>query len=75
MARTRSGASNMAGGGELHALPGEPRLEEPTFKRSNAWAATAAEVQAVRTAVGINEVQNFGKYRVSGPARAIGWTE
>jgi dimethylglycine dehydrogenase len=54
-----------------HALPGEPRHETPTFRRSNAWEATRAEVHAVRTAVGINEVQNFGKYRVSGPnARA-----
>jgi dimethylglycine dehydrogenase len=23
-----------------HALPGEPRYETPTFKRSNAWEAT-----------------------------------
>jgi dimethylglycine dehydrogenase len=54
-----------------HALPGEPRFETPTFKRSNAWEATREEVRAVRTAVGINEVQNFGKYRVTGPgARA-----
>jgi dimethylglycine dehydrogenase len=53
------------------ALPGEPRYEEPTFKRSNAWEATRQEVLAVREAVGINEVQNFGKFRVKGPnARA-----
>ncbi len=53
------------------AAPGEPRLETPSFRRSNAWAATAREVQAVRTGVGINEVSNFGKYRVTGPgARA-----
>ena len=49
-----------------HALPGEPLYETPTFKRSNAWDATAQEVAAVRTGVGINEVQNFGKYRVTG---------
>ncbi len=54
-----------------HALPGEPLYETPTFKRSNAWDATAQEVMAVRNGVGINEVQNFGKYRVTGPnARA-----
>ena len=54
-----------------HALPGEPRHEVPTFKRSNAWEATRQEVMAVRNGVGINEVQNFGKYRVTGPnARA-----
>ncbi len=49
-----------------HALPGEPLYETPTFKRSNAWEATAQEVAAVRHGVGINEVQNFGKYRVTG---------
>ncbi len=54
-----------------YALPGEPRYEEPSFKRSNAWEATRQEVLAVREGVGINEVQNFGKYRVTGPnARA-----
>ncbi|MDP5328031.1 MAG: FAD-dependent oxidoreductase [Paracoccaceae bacterium] len=53
------------------ALPGTPRYETPTFRRSNAWEATQAEVAAVRGAVGINELQNFGKYRVTGPnARA-----
>ncbi len=50
-----------------HALPGEARHETPSFKRSNAWDATRAEVMAVRDGVGINEVQNFGKYRVTGP--------
>jgi dimethylglycine dehydrogenase len=49
----------------------EPRLEEPSFRRSNAWEATAREVRAVREGVGINEVSNFGKYRITGPgARA-----
>ncbi len=49
----------------------EPTFEAPSFRRSNAFAATAREVKAVRTAAGINEVQNFGKYRVTGPnARA-----
>ncbi len=49
------------------ALPGEPDYEIPSFRRSNAWDATAREVAAVRGAVGINEVHNFGKYRVTGP--------
>jgi dimethylglycine dehydrogenase len=49
------------------ALPGELRFETPSFRRSNAWDATRAEVRAVREAVGINEVHNFGKFRVSGP--------
>ncbi len=56
------------------ALPGEPRYEEPSFKRSNAWEATRQEVMAVRQAVGINEVQNFGKYRVTGP-KARAWLD
>ena len=50
----------------------EPRYETPSFRRSNAFEATAREVMAVRGAVGINEVQNFGKYRVTG-ADARGW--
>ena len=45
----------------------EPRFETPSFRRSNAWEATAREVHAVRNAVGINEVHNFGKYLVTGP--------
>ncbi|WP_299921466.1 FAD-dependent oxidoreductase [uncultured Pelagimonas sp.] len=48
------------------AAPDEPRLETPSFRRSNAFEATAREVKAVREAVGINEVQNFGKYNVQG---------
>ena len=53
------------------ATEGEPRYETPSFRRSNAWEATAREVRAVREGVGINEVHNFGKYAVTGPnARA-----
>ncbi|MCV2892115.1 GcvT family protein [Lentibacter sp. XHP0401] len=49
----------------------EPRYETPSFRRSNAFDATAREVKAVREAVGINETHNFGKYLVTGPnARA-----
>tara|TARA_B110000090_G_scaffold195126_1_gene230900 strand:- start:6131 stop:8536 length:2406 start_codon:yes stop_codon:yes gene_type:complete len=44
----------------------EPTFEQPTFRRSNAFDATAREVHAVRNAVGINEVQNFGKFAVTG---------
>ena len=44
----------------------EPRFETPSFRRSNAFDATAREVKAVREAVGINEVHNFGKYIVKG---------
>ena len=49
----------------------EPTYETPSFRRSAAFEATGREVRAVREGVGINEVQNFGKYRVTGPgARA-----
>ncbi|EPX78910.1 GcvT family protein [Litoreibacter arenae] len=44
----------------------EPTHETPSFRRSDAFAATAREVKAVRTKAGINEVQNFGKFRVTG---------
>ena len=44
----------------------EPRYETPSFRRSNAWEATKREVMAVRENVGINEVHNFGKYRITG---------
>ncbi|MEO1704944.1 MAG: aminomethyltransferase family protein, partial [Pseudomonadota bacterium] len=56
------------------AATGEPRYEAPSFRRSNAFAATAREVAAVRERVGINEVHNFGKYRVTGP-QARAWLE
>ncbi|MEO0702517.1 MAG: FAD-dependent oxidoreductase [Pseudomonadota bacterium] len=52
----------------------EPRFETPSFRRSNAWAATAREVRAVRAGVGINETHNFGKYRVTG-AGARDWLD
>jgi dimethylglycine dehydrogenase len=49
----------------------EPTYETPSFRRSDAFDATGREVRAVREGVGINEVQNFGNYRVTGPdARA-----
>ena len=57
-----------------HALPGEPLYETPSFKRSNAWEAVAQECAAVRGAVGINEIQNFGKFRVKG-AGARAWLD
>ncbi|WP_282021321.1 GcvT family protein [Ruegeria faecimaris] len=46
----------------------EPGYETPSFRRSNAFDATGREVRAVRSGVGINEVHNFGKYRIVGPA-------
>jgi len=54
------------------AAPGEPRHETPSFRRSNAFQAVAEECRAVREAVGINEIHNFGKYLVEGPG-AVEW--
>ena len=56
------------------ALQGEALYETPSFRRSNAWEATKQEVMAVRNGVGINEVQNFGKYLVRG-AGARAWLD
>ena len=52
------------------APKGEPLEETPSFRRSNAFAAVARECQTVRTAVGINEIHNFGKYLVEGDGAA-----
>ena len=49
------------------APEGEPAFEQPSFRRSNAFAPVAEECRAVREAVGINEIHNFGKYLVEGP--------
>ncbi len=56
------------------AAEGQPRHETPSFRRTDAWDAIAAECRAVREAVGLNEIHNFGKYRVTGP-RARAWLE
>ncbi|NDV01732.1 GcvT family protein [Pseudoroseicyclus tamaricis] len=52
----------------------EPRYETPSFRRTNAFEATGREVRAVREGVGINEVQNFGKFLVTGP-KARDWLD
>jgi dimethylglycine dehydrogenase len=44
----------------------EPK-EDVTFRRSNAWKPVAAEVAAVRERVGMTEISNYAKYRVTGP--------
>jgi dimethylglycine dehydrogenase len=43
------------------------RFEVPSFRRSNVFDTVGAECRAVREAVGINEIHNFGKYEVTGP--------
>ena len=57
-----------------HALwfqePGKEPIEEVTFHRSNAWDQVAAECHAVRERVGLTEIANFAKYRVTGPGAA-----
>jgi dimethylglycine dehydrogenase len=54
-----------------HALwfqaPGEDPREDVTFRRSNAWDRVAGEVTAVREHVGMTEISNYAKYRVTGP--------
>ncbi len=54
-----------------HALwfqrPGLEPHEDVTFHRSNAWGCVAEEVAAVRERVGMTEISNYAKYRVSGP--------
>jgi dimethylglycine dehydrogenase len=52
----------------------EPAFEAPSFRRSDAFNATAREVAGVRNGVGINEVHNFGKYLITGP-RARAWLD
>ncbi len=54
------------------APEGEPLAETPSFRRSNAFGPTGDECRTVRTAVGINEIHNFGKYLVEGPG-ALDW--
>ena len=44
----------------------EPK-EDVTFRRSNAWECVAEEVAAVRERVGMTEISNYAKYRVTGP--------
>jgi dimethylglycine dehydrogenase len=56
------------------APDGEEPFETPSFRRSNAFNTVAEECNAVRTAVGINEVHNFEKFIVSGPG-AEAWLD
>jgi dimethylglycine dehydrogenase len=56
------------------ARHGEARYEIPSFRRSNAFDTVAEECHAVRTAVGINEIHNFGKYEIQGSG-AYDWLD
>jgi dimethylglycine dehydrogenase len=48
------------------APPGMPPQETPTYRRSEAFPVVKAECQAVRSAVGMYETTNYGKYEVTG---------
>ncbi|MGH8315366.1 MAG: FAD-dependent oxidoreductase, partial [Steroidobacterales bacterium] len=50
----------------------KPAHEDVTFHRSNAHAAVAEECRAVREAVGLIEIANYGKFEVTG-AGAADW--
>jgi dimethylglycine dehydrogenase len=50
--------------------PGEPPIEDVTFRRSNAFDLIGEESSAVRNGVGLTEVSNFSKYSVTGPGAA-----
>ncbi len=57
-----------------HALwfapKGTPAREDATFRRSNAHAIVGAECRAVREAVGLLEISNYGKFEITGPGAA-----
>ena len=56
------------------APKGEQPYETPSFRRSNAFEPVSQECQAVRTAVGINEIHNFSKFEVTGE-QAASWLD
>src|ERR1700682_4198602 len=49
------------------APQGTAPVEDITFRRSNAHAHVGEECAAVRTAVGLLEISNYGKFEVCGP--------
>lgn len=49
------------------APPGVEPVEDGTFRRSVAHPVIGDECRAVREAVGLVEISNFGKYSVTGP--------
>jgi dimethylglycine dehydrogenase len=50
----------------------EEAVDEVSFRRSNSHSHVAAECRAVRDAVGLLEISNYGKFEVSGPG-AVEW--
>lgn len=49
------------------AAEGEPAIETPTLRRSNAFLQVKAECLAARKSVGILDISSFAKYDVRGP--------
>ncbi len=56
------------------APPGVEPVEEPTYRRSNAFEHVRAECHAVRTGVGLYETSNYGKYEITGRG-ACAWLD
>ena len=52
----------------------DAEVEEPSFRRSNAFDSVAAECRAVRGAAGAIELSGYSKYLVQGP-RARAWLD
>jgi dimethylglycine dehydrogenase len=52
------------------APPGEPAIEVPALRRSNAFESVRAECTAARHAVGILDISSFSKYIVTGQGAA-----
>ncbi len=50
-----------------YAPKGMEPVENPTYRRSNAFPIVKEECHAVRNAVGLMEISGFGKYEVVGP--------
>jgi dimethylglycine dehydrogenase len=65
-----AGAVMGANFGIEHALwfapPGVARSETPTYRRSEAFEHVGNECRAVRSAAGLYETSNYGKYEVAG---------
>jgi dimethylglycine dehydrogenase len=57
------------------ASAGEPAVEEPNLRRSNAFQAVQTECLASRSTVGVLDISSFAKYFVRGPdaTRALNW--
>jgi dimethylglycine dehydrogenase len=74
----KAGAVFGANFGLEHALWFAPEsvepVENPTYRRSNAFPYVKAECMAVREAVGMYETSNYGKYEVTG-AGARAWLD